>query len=286
MIKARLVKGDGMGTGRPWLRSVVRNAQRGLVEAGHPVTADGKFGGGTRKALRAFQTAAGIESTGVVDSTTWTSLEPFGANGREKLDAKEGASLEQFRGDLDWVHLQEGHEGRPYWPKGASGVTLDPGVDLGHASPDTIEALYQPLLTRQQMKLLREVFGLKGRDARDALSQMPQLKAIRISREQGFEVMPFAAKPYWDGIRKRFRAVQRKDTPPSVQTVLLSLAYNRGIFNKALKPLGALLQNRDWTRIAAVVGRMQQSHELEGIRRRRRDEASVIRAEIELMADG
>ncbi len=283
MIKAKLQRGDGIRRDRLWLRSVVRNAQCGLIEAGHPMTADGKFGGGTRKAVRDFQTASGSASIGVIEGTTWKALEPFVAQGRSGLEAKERTSLERFRGDLDWVHQQEGHNGRPYWPGGVSGVTLDPGVDLGHASPDIVEALYDPLLTKQQMRLLREVFGLKGQDAKDALKQIPDLKTIRISHEQALEVMPHAAKPYWDGIRKRFSAVQRKDTLPSVQTVLLSLAYNRGIRNRALEPLGPLLQARDWSAVATTVGKMQQNHQLQGIRRRRRDEANVIRAEMGLM---
>ena len=282
MIKAELRRGDGMGA-QSWLRSVVRNAQHGLVQAGYSMTPDGKFGSGTARVVLAFQGANGLQANGVISSETWSVLEPLIdlAQGYA-AEADEGA-LEKFRGDLYWVHLQEGHRGRPYWPKGVSGVTLDPGVDLGHASSELVERVYGPMLTRAQLGLLRQTFGLKGDDARDILVQMPELKNIRISHEQALAAMPVTARAYWDGIRNRFPALSRKDTPPSVQTALLSLAYNRGIRNPKLEPLGGLLQDRDWRAVAESIGRMQQRHKLKGIRRRRRDESAIVLAELELL---
>ena len=283
MITSRLRKGDGMRQ-RAWLRSVVRSAQLGLIEVGQPMTADGRFGSGTAKAVRAFQAGNGLEASGVVGPKTWSGLTPHIERARAGLAESDASALQRFRGDLYWVHLKEGHNGRPYWPGGASGVTLDPGVDLGHASTELVEEIYGPMLTKVQLKLLRKTFGLKGQDAKDVLRHMPELKSVRISREQALDVMPFTAKPYWDGIRDRFRALSLNATPPSVQTVLLSLAYNRGIRNSGLEPLGPLLQNGDWHSAAQAIGRMQQNHRLDGIRRRRRDEAAIVLAELELLA--
>ena len=64
---------------------------------------------------------------------------------------------------------------------------------------------------------------------------------------------------------------------------MLSLAYNRGIRNSGLEPLGPLLQNGDWHSTAQAIGRMQQNHKLDGIRRHR-DEAAIVLAELELLA--
>ena len=75
MITSRLRKGDGIGQ-RAWLRSVVRNAQLGLVEAGQPMTVDGKFGSATAKAVRAFQAGNGHKASGVVGRETWGGLAP------------------------------------------------------------------------------------------------------------------------------------------------------------------------------------------------------------------
>jgi len=283
MIKALLRKGDGLSSGRPWLRSVVRNAQLALVDAGHLSDSDGRFGNGTRKAVVAFQTAAGLAPSGTVDKGTWTSLDDHlqAATGLRAEKASE--FLKGFDGDLEWIHEKEGHRGKPYWPGGMSGVTLDPGVDLGHATPELVEQLYSELLKKSELKTLSAVFGLKGEHARDALNAVPAVKAIRISREQSSEVLPFAARPYWDQIVSRFRGLSRKDTPGSVQTALLSLSYNRGPFNRGLEPLGEPLRNKRWSAVAQKIGSMQQRHKLKGIRIRRRHEALTIEAELELL---
>lgn len=283
MIKAELRRGDGLSSERIWLRSVVKNAQTGLAHADLALKADGKFGKGTARKVKAFQAASGLEQTGVVEKNTWKALAPhFKATVGENQRAV-AEHLNRFEGDLDWVHEREGHQGKPYWPGGASGVTLDPGVDLGHVPPELIEALYASILRPSEMRILKQVLGIKGEDARTALNTVPGIKDIRISRDQAYRVMPHAAKAYWDGIVRRFKATARKDTPPSVQTVMLSLAYNRGVFNRGLEPLGELLQGRDWHGVANVVGAMQQKHKLKGIRLRRRQEAALIRTELKFL---
>lgn len=277
MIRAELRIGDGIGQ-RAWLRSVVRNVQKGLVNAGYSMGLDGRFGSGTRRIGRAFQQTSGLDATGVIDKATWNALVDHLP---EPADAVRNL-LASFRGDLEWVHQQEGFRGRPYWPGGVSGVTLDPGFDVGHAPADLVEELYEPLLTRKQLNALRFVFGFKGEDARDALNRSPEIRGIRVTAAEGLALMPHTAKPYWEGIARRFPVLMRNDTPPSVQTVLLSLAYNRGILNRHLEKLGAPLKARQWSRVAALIGAMQQNHELKGIRIRRRQERMVVEAELNL----
>jgi hypothetical protein len=219
-----------------------------------------------------------LDATGVIDKATWNALVDHLP---EPADAVRNL-LASFRGDLEWVHQQEGFRGRPYWPGGVSGVTLDPGFDVGHAPADLVEELYEPLLTRKQLNALRLVFGFKGEDARDALNRSPEIQGIRVTAAEGLALMPHTAKPYWEGIARRFPVLMRTDTPPSVQTVLLSLAYNRGILNRHLEKLGAPLKARQWSRVAALIGAMQQNHELKGIRIRRRQERMVVDAELNL----
>jgi GH24 family phage-related lysozyme (muramidase) len=284
MIKAVLRHNDGLSSGRPWLRSVVKKIQLGLTEAGFPLEADGRFGRMTLNAIKTFQSSVGLEESGVFDPGSWAKLAPHLEAATEEIEARVREMLEKFRGDLDWVHERESHAGHPYWPGGVSGVTLDPGVDLGHASPDTIEELYAPLLTQAQMKALGLVYGIKGEDANAALRTLPVIADIRISREQAAELMPHAAKPYWIGISRRFKALVRQDTPPAVQTALLSLAYNRGVFNRYLEPLGELLAAKSWDEAADRIASMQQRHRLPGIRIRRRQEAMLIRDELDFHA--
>jgi peptidoglycan hydrolase-like protein with peptidoglycan-binding domain len=279
-----------MSSGRVWLRSVVRNAQLALIDAGHlKVTsdiskaADGQFGPGTEKAVKAFQGEKKLARSGVLDRASWDRLEVHVRNALGDRELRTAELLTGFRGDLDWVHEKEGHRGRPYWPEGKSGVTLDPGVDVGHAAPDLVENLYRPLLTAAQLDALRQVFGLRGQAAADALQASAELAAIRITNSQAVELMPFAARNYWREISDRFKALRRKRTLPSVQTALLSLAYNRGAGNGHLESLGELLEGKRWSDVSAKIAAMQQSHEQPGIRSRRREEGALIQAELEFL---
>jgi peptidoglycan hydrolase-like protein with peptidoglycan-binding domain len=290
MIRAAVRLGDGLLGGRKWLHSVVRKIQLALIDAGHLKasgdvfqTADGKFGQGTNKALKSFQRDRKLEITGVVDRASWSCLEPHLRAALSEQEARTAELLTDFRGDLDWIHEKEGHRGRPYWPGGQSGITLDPGVDLGHADPGMVERLYGPLLTPPQMAAVCQVCGIRGAAARADLNTSSLLGGIRISMPNAASIMPYAAWGYWNRIRGRFQALGWQATLPSVQTALLSLAYNRGPANLHLAPLGALLESCEWSGAAARIAAMQQNHELEGIRSRRREEGLLIEAELEFL---
>ena len=162
MIKALLRKGDGMGE-RAWLNSVVKNVQLGLIRAGQPMTADGMFGSGTLDAVNGFQQSQGMGPTEQVDRSTWAALDVHLQAAIGADAARVAEILERFDGDLGWVHQQEGHKGRPYWPGGHSGVTLDPGVDLGQFESQLFEQLYGPLVSESEMEALRRVLGINRR---------------------------------------------------------------------------------------------------------------------------
>ena len=283
MIRALLRKGDGSPGGRGWLDSVVMHLQRGLIQAGHPMDADGWFGAGTERGLKAFQQGHALPASGAADRPLWGALAPhleaaLGAAQRETAQLLPG-----YAGDLEWVHAREGHRGRPYWPGGDSGVTLDPGFDLGHADPALFRRLYQPVLGADGMRAAERTLGKKGAEANAALRADPALQAIRIGAAQAYVLMPHAARTYWRYIAERFSALSRPEAPPSVQTALLSLAYNRGAGNEALDVLAGPLREGDWAGAADLIGRMQQDHDLPGIRERRRWEADLIRAELEFL---
>ena len=131
MLYIALRKKDGLSSGRPWLRSPVRTLQLGLTETGHPQKADGGFGSKTERALKAFQLSQRLLDTGVVGKATWELLDGPIQRALGPELARLAEHLPTFEGDLLWVHQLEGHAGRPYWPEGESGVTLDPGIDLG-----------------------------------------------------------------------------------------------------------------------------------------------------------
>ena len=284
MVHAIVQPRDGFSTGRVWLRSVVRNIQSGLVESGLDVDEDGRFGSGTEAALRTFQERVGVSPTGVTNRATWNQLESAVIAALDRRQPDVVAELPTFRGDLDWVHDQEGYKGQPYWPGGVSGVTLDPGVDLGHVNPDLVERVYQSFLSDVQHDAVTRVFGIKGPEADRALEADDDLKSIHLTREQAERLLPFAARGYWDAACRRFLVLERQATLPAVQTVLLSLAYNRGADNPDLEKLAAPLDRRQWTAVADLVGAMQPHHEVRGIQLRRQYEANLIRAELRYLS--
>ncbi len=145
MMRVQLAREDGLAD-RSWLRSVVTRAQLGLVGAGQALQTDGKFGRDTEAAVRAFQSSAGLPESGIVDRAIWEALSPHIEAPLADRTAVITRELPGFRGDLEWVDLQEGHHGVPFWPGGGSGVTVDPGIDLGQADASLVD-LYQPLVS-------------------------------------------------------------------------------------------------------------------------------------------
>ncbi|GBC60909.1 hypothetical protein DENIS_1869 [Desulfonema ishimotonii] len=274
---------DGFASESPELRDDVKRLQSALILAGYDLDSDGLFGRGTEDAVKAFQRTHGQVADGIVGPKTWQTLEPFmkTPDTPQKPDTNDAADvLPGFHGDLSWVHDREGHAGKTYWPGGASGVTLDPGVDLGHASPSLIEAAYKSLLSAEQYTAVKSVLGIKGQAAKQALRNNATLRSVRISRSQADGIFKYAAKPYWEAIVRRFPTIREQSSPASVQTVMLSLSYNRGAGNRNLNVLSQPIKNKNWLKVADLVGAMQQNHSLAGIRKRRRMEANLIRSEL------
>ena len=88
--------------------------------------------------------------------------------------------MEGFRGDLSWVHAREGHAGKAYWPGGVSGVTLDPGVDLGHVRPELFETAYKELLTSANSRRQRKSMESKEKMPRLLWQTIRLLKAYEL----------------------------------------------------------------------------------------------------------
>jgi len=283
MIQVTLRFKDGIGSHRPWLRPIVEKVQRALGLAGQDLVPDGQFGKGTRKALTSFQKSMNLSPSGEMEPSSWDALKPQFQILLGPVQAQIDKLMPTFHGDLDWVHAQEGHRGNPYWPGGQSGVTLDPGVDLGHANPELVRNIYRPRLGDDTWVLLEPVLGIRGDDARDLLSRSTPLKAIKISKTMAYEIMPHVASTYWDKIAERFPALNEETAPASVQTVLLSLSYNRGPHNRHLDSLTVPIEKRNWFWVAKKVGRMQRRHKLKGIRLRRKMEGKLIQTELEEM---
>lgn len=267
---------DGFNSTNPHLREEVKRLQKALSEAGYNVSSDGFFGDGTDKIVKQFQKDHGLVSDGIVGKATWAKL---GAGEDHAIPVPEGVMV-GFKGDLNFIHEREGHRGYPYWPGGASGVTLDPGFDLGHVEPETLDLYYAEIFSADELNEMKKALGVKGDAAKKLLADHPQWKNIKVSRSEASKIFPVAADKYWKGITRRYPALLSDDTLGSVHTAFLSLAYNRGTWNKGLDVLADGLNTKNWKTLADELAAMQQDHRLEGIRKRRRMEADLIRNEI------
>lgn len=256
----------------------IERLQLALDELGYSVDIDARFGPGLEREVRAFQAHEGLLESGVVNDETWTSLAAQSVYAKPLVIDMD--QLPGFRGDIAWIHRWEGHAGRPYWPGGASGVTIDPGLDLGHAEPALIERALGNRLTKVQLDVVRRVRGLRGDEAKNALDLESTLHGIRVLRTTATEIFPLVAKPYWATLCRRFATLVEASTPGEIHTAMLSLAYNRGAGNRAIAALGESITATDWLGLADAVGAMQQDHGLEGIRRRRRAEGELIRSAV------
>lgn len=243
----------------------------GLMNESVINTGKGSFGPSTQRSIAAyFKSLVEAVESGEIEIEHWRSLFPF------------FNSLPRFNGNADWVHAREGHSGKPYWPHGNSGITLDPGVDLGYIEPNLFQEAFKHVLSQYEIDVCMKVIErrLRGSYALIELDSNPVLKSIRISREQAEDVFPVVASSYWRDISNRFPTLLSPECPSSVQTVMLSLAYNRGAYNKGLNEVGELIGLKDWTGVAKNLSEMQQNHKLSGIRKRRKLESSLIIKEL------
>ena len=164
--------------------------------------------------------------------------------------------------------------GEPYWPGGMSGITIDPGVDLGHVDRNTLLDNYSEIMTPEQLNEAISLKGVRNRRASNALFELNDLSRFRISREDAKRIFPSVATPYWNGLLKRWPEIE--DAPGSVQTAMLSLSFNRGYNNSKLETITEFISRRDWKKLGEAILSMQQDHNLEGIRKRRRLEGELI----------
>lgn len=185
-----------------------------------------------------------------------------------------------FRGNLHFLESMEGFSGKPYIIRGTqSGVTIDPGVDLGYVDRELFEYAYRPLVvkgqwTEGQYKELTKAFGKKGEAAVDFFNSNKIIHTIRIARKTAENILNITAVPYWVATTDRFPHLLDSDVPPCIHTVALSLAYNRGSRNRDLSVLNDPIEKKDWLRYAQLVDDMQNGSKLEG---RRDEEADLIR---------
>lgn len=157
--------------------------------------------------------------------------------------------MKGFKGNIEWVHNEEGSGARFYKssvyfpddrkkPLSNSGVTIDPGVDLGNASRTLIDNVlnyYRDIaaLSSQQHSVLQSAIGLKINKAAGWIEQYEdQFKKIFLIPPKVASIVmnKITAPPYWEPLIKAMPELEFLNTNNAcaVHTALLSLSYNHG----------------------------------------------------------
>jgi hypothetical protein len=178
----------------------------------------------------------------------------------------------------------------PYWPGGASGVTLGAGWDAGHHSAAELRETWAAL-GADALSHLEPAAGRKGLDAK---ALIPALRSIDIPRDVSIHVLVRSLKDYYcPFVDQLFPGLDR--LPADVQVVFISVVFNRGAAMghdpdwrtaKEVDQRWEMRRMRDDVRradmfaIYAHLGTMKRLWETSGPRGlpiRRRDEQSLIR---------
>lgn len=254
-------------------RAVV-HVQHLLASLGYRLSVNERFDAATAAATEAYQRSAGLVPDRAVGPITRRAL-------LADVSSLAESALAGWRGRLGFTSGHEGHRGYPYWPGGASGVTLDPGFDLGRNSQARLLYVYGGLLQATELAVLSTALSVRGPAARE-LARSPALRAIRIESDAAGLRLPAIAGPLWSEIVPACRRLLEPATPSAVHTVLLSLAYNAG--SDDVLRLRETVQAGAWESLAAQLEAMHASQP--ALARRRRAEAALLRAALREGASG
>lgn len=176
--------------------------------------------------------------------------------------------------DIAFIEAKEGFSNRFIYPGGASGPTIGNGIDIGHLEPATVGMLLEGV-DAAAMTRIKTGYGLSGESAKAWVSKNKDiLVSSQILKKAGLSIYG----KFWSEVIKRFPGVDT--APKSVKTAVLSCCYNRGTWNKGMAPWVQMISAKNWKGVADSLWSMQQDHPLNGIRTRRREEASMIYKEL------
>lgn len=217
-----------------------------------------------------------IPSRGTIGPRTLTSL------ALEEAFAAAQSHNALYQGFVGHILALEGRSGEPYRPGGNSGVTLDPGFDLGHNTVQDFDLHYAQHLQPAALALLTQAVGLKGEAAEQWLTAN-EAALSRIQSESNRMIPPHDALAaigasviydYWQRLIRRW--TRMSTYPPAVQMGVLSLFYNKGAGVFIRTPdLLENLQESAWEIAASIVQKLDLDSP--GLNNRRRFEAGLIR---------
>jgi len=236
-----------------------------------------------------------VEDDGVDGPVTWKTLKtllvdddfvtPSTCQHESEENTKELLSPRSLQLVLDYeVGGGEGYYNRflkrPCWPKGASGVTIGVGYDLGYNSTSQFQEDWGGRIDDSDYNRLRKCLGFKGSSANSRLSSV---RDIEIPWGSALNVFKNNTIPRF--IKMTLRAFPGADQlEPDAFGALVSLVFNRGSSIKGsrraeMARIRGLVPSKNYEAIAQEIRNMKRiwaGKGLDGLLRRRDKEAALV----------
>ena len=170
----------------------------------------------------------------------------------------------------------------PVWPKGASGITIGIGYDLGYNSLDQFEKDWKDKLPPEDFNVLKQAVGVKSIKAA-ALADKLNLKSIFIPWEIALSVFENSTLPrFIEETKKAFPESEKLH--PDAFGALVSLVFNRGASmegdtRREMKEIRDLVPRKNYKAIGRRIREMKRlwvGKGLNGLLVRRDEEASLV----------
>lgn len=194
------------------------------------------------------------------------------------------------------VELIARHEAcppRPYWPGGLSGITLGYGYDLAHHSLGDLEQDWiAPGRVRGNQFAIGSLRSCVGMSGAAAAAREDSVRTLAVDREGAMEVFTTRSLPKYEALTvQAFPGAE--ELPASAYAALVSLVYNRGTAmdgdrRREMREIRAAVPMKDLQRIADEIRAMKRlwvGKGLDGLLRRREDEARLVESAITKEAD-
>jgi hypothetical protein len=208
-----------------------------------------------------------------------------------RLHQKEIAESMGFRGDLGWVAKWEGEFGGVKLL--GDEIMIDPSTYLAAETAANIKKRYEFLLSPDEMAAVLAIVGKRGAEAKAAYAEHRAiLQRIHLKPTDVAQLVPEALEPWWRRVVGKYPSLEKDSTPGSVQTALLSLAFNTGTGARTWDPLAPAIRDEDWSSLADLIEVASDQYASRlgavypGLKRRRAQEANLIRAELKIERSG
>jgi hypothetical protein len=217
----------------------------------------------------------------------------FVKNLKQKIEEKKHEDLpkkERTYLDYDWTPVVEFETGgKSYyekflknmtWPKGESGITMGIGADLGYMTKEEFDRFFSKYFTEEQSEKIKSVIGLKGENAKNALSKV---KNIELSWDNAYKAfVEWTLPKFWKMTHSLWPEFDK--LKENAQIALVSIVFNRGASTKGstrieMSNIKQLVLNKDYKGIAEEIRKMKRlwvGKNLVGLLKRRDAEAKMV----------